>query len=206
MGAASLYASEDSVSMIADIENGVGITQVPLSVGSQIRLMVWNASGATTADSGLSTTASYSGLDLGGAPSFGMATFSFTSGVSDSGSAVLIANPNGLLEVTDITDNSLHIVFTDTKCDAGYFNNGSPTIVQTFNYVRTLAKDGTKYRGGFSISGNTLTLYLPDGQVVSVTNAGFAANSGRYVQFESFTGSSAGIRATFHSVTFRRAA
>jgi hypothetical protein len=201
----SLFPAADAVSMIADIETGAGLTRIPLSQGAQMREMQWGAGGATTADSGGNVTASYSGLDLGAKPRRAMMTFSLTAGAADSGCAVLIANPNGLGLITQITQGSLHLVFTDTKVDIGIFAGGVLSTV-TVPYLRTLAKDGTRYRAGFDVDGSQIKVFLPDGREHVVSGAGYNNAAGRYCQFESYTGAAGGIRATFHAVTFERAA
>lgn len=204
----SLYTYTSGVSaaraMIADLEAGSGLTRVPESQGAQVELMAFSASGATTADSATSVTASYTGLDLGATPDRAMMTFSLTAGALESGSAVMISNPNGLSTIANVTDSSLHLVFTETYCNVGYFSGGVLTNVTQLTYTRTLTKDGaTKYRGGFgSLDGSGIVVHLPDGRSVTVSSAQFAANAGRYCQFESFTDAALGTRATFYAVTF----
>jgi hypothetical protein len=202
----SLFSTADVVSMIADTETGAGIARVATSEGVQVREMQWSAAGATTPASSApnGVTASYSGLDLGAAPRFAMATFSFTAGSANSGSAVLIANPNGLSQIAQITNGSLHLAFTDTKADIGIFASGVLSAA-TIPYLRALAKDGTRYRGGFAVSTSQINVLLPDGREHIIAGAGYSAAAGRYCQFQSYSSVGVGIRATFHAVTFERA-
>lgn len=212
-----------------DMISGTALSRMPTSEGVQIELMSWTtATGepiATTADSGDSVGASYSGLDLGAR--IGLAagtslrprrmsmTFALTAGTTDSGSAVMIANPNGLGDIDDITGTagastgsgsgltrvgkgSLHIVATETKVDIGRFIDNSLTVT-TVNYINgDLTKDGvTKYSLTAELHADRIIVWLPDGQVWTDVSANYYNVAGRYIQFESFTSASAGTRASF---------
>ena len=198
----SIYTFTEGEAIIADLEFGVELTRVPLTEGPQMALMQYSASGATTADSGTTVTASYTGADIGGIPQKGMMTFSLTAGTAGTGAAVMIANPNGLSTVANITGQSLHLTFADTYCNVGYFVGTVLTNAQ-YLYTRNITCDGaTKYRAGFTLSAGAIDVHLPDGRTVTVTNAAYYNNAGRYCQFESFTNAALGIRATFYAVTF----
>lgn len=69
--------------------------------------------------------------------------------------------------VSDITTNSNHIVFTDTKVDIQTYVGGVLTN-ETVNYAVACARDGTVYPNvGWTVDGSTLTIYLPDGTTLT---------------------------------------
>jgi len=224
--------------MVVDMSTGkdmitnTSLSRMPTTEGVQIELMSWTTTSdgepvATTADSGDSVGASYSGLDLGA--HIGLAagtalkprrmsmTFSLTSGSANSGSAVMISNPNGLGDIDDITGTagastgtgsgltrvgkgSLHIVATETKVDIGIYTSNSLSAT-TVNYLNgDLTKDGaTKYSLTAEIHEDRIIVWLPDGQVWTNVSANYYTAAGRYIQFESYTGSASATRASFYA-------
>lgn len=141
-----------------------------------------------SADLSPGTTACYSGLALDAPAKEMRAKISFAAGAAF-GSAVLIANPHGLSSVQNIRDDSLHIVFGDTRVDFGVFVGGVySTSAGNVNYGAALAHDGTVYEIGWSISGDTVTVRLPDGTTTSKTDPRFSACNGKYCTFETFFG------------------
>ena len=137
------------------------------------------ASGILTApDSGFSLTACYNVLTLGRPVKSVHCDISF---LGAGGTVAMVgmqpANPKAPT-VAEIIQNSLHLVFTDTKVDVAFFQGGS-YIVETVNYAAPCATDGTVYPNvGWSLSGNTLTVTLPDGSTLTRTDARFAAVNG----------------------------
>lgn len=199
-----------------DALSGRPLVQIPLSEGSQMSLMTFGADGAETADSGSgSTTASYSGFDMGAIPKRMGMSWTFESAHASGGSAVMISNPNGLLEVADITatgggtgtgsgltrvgKGSLHLVCTATKIDVGIFTDGSVANT-TVNFNRTLETDDETIHSLFmDLTSSRIRLFLPDGQVYENVSANWYNAAGRYCQFESFRAAASGGLATFKS-------
>lgn len=139
------------------------------------------------ADSGNATTAAYAGIDLGAGntPKMMYSKFHYrNTGTANSGSVGLISNPNGLDEVSDITNDSVHIVFTESIVGVSYYDGGAATLLAEYGYT-TLVED-TEYTVGWSVSGNTFTIMLPDGTTRNITNATLAAQLGRYLTWEVF--------------------
>jgi hypothetical protein len=129
----------------------------------------------------------------------------------------MISNPNGLGDIDDITGTagastgtgsgltrvgkgSLHIVATETKVDIGIYTNNSLSAT-TVNYLNgDLTKDGaTKYSLTAEIQEDRIIVWLPDGQVWTNVSANYYTAAGRYIQFESYTGSASATRASFYA-------
>lgn len=82
--------------------------------------------------------------------------------------AMVSLQPSGTLPTTtNITTNSNHIVFTDTKVDIQTYVGGALTT-ETVNYAAACLRDGTVYPDvGWTIDGDVLTVYLPDGTTLT---------------------------------------
>ena len=89
-----------------------------------------------------------------------------------------------LLNVQDIVQKSIHIIFSGTTCYVDTFSQGNRTTHATYTYT-ILAN--TEYEFGWALSGNTLTVYLPNGEQKTVTNSAFSDANGRYLIFEHFS-------------------
>jgi hypothetical protein len=138
-------------------------------------------------DSGQEFTAAYNGIDLGSGktPVSMRANFSFTTG-NAGGNVTLISNRQGLSHVSQITDGSIHIVFTDVNCIAGIFVGGELIILDVFPYKDSLTHDGTVYSASWTVDGNTLYIDIPDGTHQTVTDNRIPSLLGRYLTYENF--------------------
>ncbi len=139
------------------------------------------------ADSGQSTTAAYTGIDLGaGVKPFRMSARIVFSAGTASGSAVLVSNAQGLGFVTQITSGSIHIVFTSTYCNITIWKPAY-TVLHTYYNPTPCVRDGaTQYDIGWRLSGDTLTIEAPDGTEYSYTSEWFQKLLGRYCTFEHY--------------------
>lgn len=204
MNRRSYYESANTASLLFDLVTGAELVRMPLTEGPQMVLMAFGSSGATTADSGTTSGASYTFGDLQASPRLMSMTFSLTAGASNSGSAVMISTALGNNDIDYITNGSVHIVSTENYVNVGYYNAGSLTNTQ-FTYATALTKDGaTKYALTARIFSDKIVCDLPDGTTATVTSVQFAAKAGRYCGIESYAGASSGTRATFYAATFER--
>lgn len=155
----------------------------------------------TAPDSGFSSTASYSVLTLGRPVRSVQCDVSF---LGATGGAIAMigmqpANPKAPT-VAEIVQNALHLVFTDTKVDVAFFQAGV-YVIETVNYAAPCARDGTVYPNvGWSISGDTLTVTLPDGSILTRTDARFAQVNGVTAIIEHYWASGAGT-SRMHATT-----
>lgn len=162
------------------------------------------------ADSGQAQTASYFGYDAGDLVREMYAEVSFGAQATGGGFG-LICNPDdvgGANTVQAITDNSVHIVFTDTKVDVSYYSGGNrfdgggttgTATTVSINYPVACTRDGTtKYVMGWRVvSADTVRILLPNGTTSDVVSANLVAQLGRYAIFEHYwlTG---GTRVSFY--------
>ena len=97
-----------------------------------------------------------------------------------SGSIAMISvQPTGtLLTVSNITTNSLHIVFTDTKVDITTYVSSAATT-ESVNYGAACVLDGRTYANvGWSLNGSTLVIRLPGGTSITRTDSKFSQVQG----------------------------
>lgn len=137
------------------------------------------------AESGHTATAAYNGIDMGATATELRASMSFGAG-ADGGAVALITNPNGLATVPNITQKSIHIVFTNRGIDIGFWEAGVYFIPRTYTYETGCLKDGTVYDIGWAIEGETIRLQLPTGSIVEFTDPRVATHGGRYATFEHY--------------------
>lgn len=143
----------------------------------------------TMATSGAAISASYSYLHLGDGKATAIYCDVGWTGVGASVAMISLAPTATVPTMTNITTNSVHIVFTDTKVDIQTYVAGVLTS-ETVTYSAAVARDGTVYSGvGWSLNGNTLTVTLPDGSTVQRTDAKFAQVAGSVGIIEHFYGS-----------------
>lgn len=137
-----------------------------------------------------STTAHYLGLEiLTAKPQWMKAGVIWEAGTSG-GVAAIIANPNGLKLVSNITSKSLHIVFTDTKFDVGVFNGAVNTVTHSYTYpTACLRDDTTEYLFGWKVDSIGLTIYAKGETIVynSITDGqDYLDYAGKYCTFEHY--------------------
>jgi hypothetical protein len=130
---------------------------------------------------GSGSSASYPYLDFGDGDVTGiMCDLSFT-GAGGSSVATISLEPGGgrvIPTVTgDITQNSVHVVWTDTYVNLDRYVAGTKTTEQIV-YSSALVRDGTLYTVGWQIDGTTMTVFLPDGTSVTRDASAFAATMG----------------------------
>lgn len=150
-------------------------------------------------DSGQAQTASYFGYDAGVAIREMYAQVSFGAQATGGGFG-LICNPydvGGSSTVQAITDKSVHIIFTDTQVNVGYYSGGDRfgggstpgTLTNTaVVYSGACARDGvTKYTVGWRIiSSDTIQILLPTGETATIVDSQLVAKIGQYGIFEHY--------------------
>jgi len=98
----------------------------------------------------------------------------------------LISNYNGLNKVSDITNGSLHIVFTNKNIQLGLFDNKTLNVIYMHTFVTPCSLDGvTEYTFEWSVSGDTITFTLPDG-IFTYTDNRIPTYLGQYCTFEHY--------------------
>jgi hypothetical protein len=148
----------------------------------------------TMAASGATTSAGYPFWKFGNGKVAGIKCDLAWTGTGAACAMVSLEPSGAQPTVANIIANSVHIVFTDTKVDIQTYV-GSALTTETVNYDVACATDGTVYPNvGWSLSGSTLTVYLPDGTTIQRTDSKFSQVYGSVGIPEHFYG--AGITGT----------
>ena len=188
-------------------ESGQTWVRVPAGDVANVVEATISSNALIAADSGGAVTSAYTGVDLGAThlPNRMRATIVFSTGTLG-GNVVLISNPNGLAHVSEITAGSVHINFSDYYCKIGYFASGTLYPVGQYDYPvpdRCLRDNTTPYSIGWSISGDVISVEMPNGTVQQYTSAALVAKLGRYCTFEHYHYATGATRARFLDVTTR---
>jgi hypothetical protein len=136
--------------------------------------------------------AAYPTVDLGSGvlPGLTWCTIVFGASGTTGSAAVLISSDTNPIVLTSV-DRLVHFVVDEIGWTFGTFTSGTLTLLGSGSYAAPLVCDGvTRYLCGFLITGNTITLYLPDGTIQRFTNSLIGTYNGRYVTFESYLPSS----------------
>lgn len=112
----------------------------------------------------------------------------------------IAAEPNGMTNVTDVTKRSIHVTFSASGCSVGYFDNKALTNIKNISWDGDYI--GKEVTIGFEISGNVITVYLPNGNTLTVTNEKLISCGGKYALWEHYMG---GLnKRIFHSAQFTK--
>lgn len=187
--------------VVADLDTCAGLTKMSPSQGAQVVAMSCTGV-ASTAPSGASVTASYTGVEMSGPIRQMCASFAFPPAGNPYGAAVLIANRGGLATVQQITNGALHIVFTPMEAQVTYFEAGVYNVVAVVDYSAPLPLDGSYHYGCLRILPDGVVLTNPDGRVHYVSSPGISARAGRFGQFEAYRGDVGAPLAVFGGVWF----
>lgn len=125
--------------------------------------------------------ARYTGVDLGAAMQKITCTVRFTEG----GAVALISGAIEEWSVEGITTGAIHAVFASDGYHFGFYENGTLTDVLADNYQLDLSGE-TEYTVGYSISGSTITLQLPNGKKIQKRDPRVKSLNGTRVIFEHF--------------------
>lgn len=178
---------------------GSEFLQFPFFVTNRVQKATISSNKLISADSGATTTAAYTGIDLGNIskyPKKMKAKAIFSSG-NTGGTIGLICGKLGLNGAANITKKSLHIVFTDVKVTFGLYENEVQLSVENHNYETPCNRDNaTEYEFSWEISGNTITFTYPSG-TYQITNENISNYYGRYCTLEHFWGGAAITRPQF---------
>lgn len=122
-------------------------------------------------------------------------------GIFDTNTTIAIATePNGMTNVTDVTKRSIHVTFSASGCSVGYFDNKALTNIKNISWDGDYI--GKEVTIGFEISGNVITVYLPNGNTLTVTNEKLISCGGKYALWEHYMG---GLnKRIFHSAQFTK--
>lgn len=112
----------------------------------------------------------------------------------------IITEPNGMTNVTDVTNRSIHITFGSNSCSVGYFDNKALTNIKNVSWEGDYI--GKEVTIGFEINGNTITIYLPNGNTLTETNETLVSCGGKYALWEHYIGSL--NKRIFHSAQFTK--
>lgn len=155
-----------------------------------VRVVAAISSGALVAtDSGQSTTAAYTVVDLGKNAGRVRARVAFGSGTTGGGAGLIVtaSPPPTTSVVTYITvDGSIHIIFTDASVIVGFYQNSVNTTIATLTYPKACLLDGTEYEFGYDLSGESATFYIPNSAPITLTDSRFSTLNGHYVTYEHF--------------------
>lgn len=122
-------------------------------------------------------------------------------GIFDTNTTIaIITEPNGMTNVTDVTKRSIHVTFSASGCSVGYFDNKALTNIKNISWDGDYI--GKEVTIGFEISGNVITVYLPNGNTLTVTNEKIISCGGKYALWEHYMG---GLnKRIFHSAQFTK--
>lgn len=122
-------------------------------------------------------------------------------GIFDTNTTIaIITEPNGMTNVTDVTNRSIHVTFSANGCSVGYFDNQALTNIKNISWDGDYI--GKEVTIGFEISGNVITVYLPNGNTLTVTNEKLISCGGKYALWEHYMG---GLnKRIFHSAQFTK--
>lgn len=122
-------------------------------------------------------------------------------GIFDTNTTIaIITEPNGMTNVTDVTNRSIHVTFSANGCSVGYFDNKALTNIKNISWDGDYI--GKEVTIGFEISGNLITVYLPNGNTLTVTNEKLISCGGKYALWEHYMG---GLnKRIFHSAQFTK--
>lgn len=173
---------------------------VPLGDNPSVVEMQISGGKAVTPDGASATDASYTGVAAPSVPVGFRCSLAFNAGVGG-GSAVLIANPNGLATVSQITSRSLHMVYQPDQVDFGLFEAGVYPTPAIQLYASAMTADGlTRYDVGWRKNGDGVVAELPDGTLSRKVNPDFAIKAGRFMTFEGYVHQSGAVRPDFYAV------
>lgn len=122
-------------------------------------------------------------------------------GIFDTNTTIaIITEPNGMTNVTDVTNRAIHVTFSANGCSVGYFDNKALTNIKNISWDGDYI--GKEVTIGFEISGNIITVYLPNGNTLTVTNEKLISCGGKYALWEHYIG---GLnKRIFHSAQFTK--
>ena len=112
----------------------------------------------------------------------------------------IITEPNGMTNVTDVTKRSIQVTFSASGCSVGYFDNKALTNIKNISWDGDYI--GKEVTIGFEISGNVITVYLPNGNTLTVTNEKLISCGGKYALWEHYMGRL--NKRIFHSAQFTK--
>ncbi len=161
------------------IQNTIGSPPFPLAVISGGKM------GATS-----TSESTFPTVDLGSGvlPGLVWCTLVFDAvGTSGSAAGLIVSDRNPIDLTGSNATHLIHIIYSDTSWSFGTFTSGTLTYLGSGYYAAPLTCDGvTRYPCGYQISGNTITMYLPDGTQQRFTNSLIGTYNGRYVTFENY--------------------
>lgn len=125
--------------------------------------------------------ARYTGTDLGASVKEVTCRARFYGG----GAVALISGPIAEWSVDGITTRSIHAVFTSDGYHFGFFEDGRLTDVLADPYTLDLTGQ-TEYSFGYTISGTTITLQLPNGKKITKRDDRVKTCNGSRVIYEHY--------------------
>ena len=158
--------------------------------------MTWEATSggkATYLESDLGQTVSRIGADFSWAPGTGSSSIVLVVW-TDPGVSAAITDPSPY-----IPDAPLHLLITPTHAYLEYYEN-SVQLLRSIPLIAPLATDHTIYRAEVVIDGDSLTAYLPDGQIVQASDVFVGANPGQWACWELFASDASGPAPEFARV------
>jgi len=132
---------------------------------------------------GVETVAKYTGANLGEKALTVRCKCRFWGG----GVVAIIAEPNGLRKVEDITLNSIHVTYSGLVgfVNVGYWKNYVMTNVR-IDFTPLDVTGATVYELGWTVSDAGITVLLPNGTSQVVTSPEFQIANGKYIIWEHY--------------------
>ena len=102
--------------------------------------------------------------------------------------STFISEPNGLYSVNDVINKCVHINMSRAICYVGYFDGRALTNTKEIQFAPNSINEGEEVAVGFDIntSTNTITVYLPNGNTYTETNAKYTECAGEYAMWEHY--------------------
>ena len=111
---------------------------------------------------------------------------------ANGGSVALVIGKVKYMKSADVSKGAIHIVFTPSngtsgQCYISYFKDGTNIGIATKSFEKCVVDGSVEYEFGFTLNGNDLTVYMPDGTTQTFTDPDYQTVNGRYVFWEHYT-------------------
>jgi hypothetical protein len=181
------FKSRDASALLKVADTGQAWATVP-AAGVKVLPFIGSDLNVKATDSGQPTTAAYFGIDMGQPVSSMRSFVRWAIAGTDGGMVVLIANPNGLASVANVTDGpSIHVRFSNTQAFVDVYSGNVNTNLKTLTYPTPIAVSSDIYEVGWDYDGDRcLTLLLPNGRRTIIKDSGLIGAGGRFASFEHF--------------------
>lgn len=184
---------------------GQPLTKIPFGNRASVTEMIFDGVATTPrSNAGSQSTSGYSGVRLPGLCRRFQVAWKFPPGGPYS-SVTLISNPNGLIDVGQITQRSIHVVLTPANIQACYWEAGQyyNTVAQQAAWSAPLAQDGqTVHHATVDVFQDGVFVFGPDGKHREIGVSGIGHYGGENTQVQSYAYQQADVPPIITAVAF----